>query len=77
MNKNKNNIPLSKDIDALVDYIDKFMSKENAGHINIKVNNGDLNKEELYVDNTGNCCQSCYKVPNLFEGLDNNEESED
>ena len=76
MNK-KDNKPLNEDIDALVDYIDNFMSKSNAGHMNIKVNNGHINKEELYIDNSGNC-QNCYKVPNLFDGLDDkNKESED
>ncbi len=74
--KNKEN--LNKQIDELVNYVDNFMSKPNAGHLNIKVNEGgQINKEELNVDNTGGCCQSACKSPTLFEGLENNFDEED
>ena len=72
--KDKHN--LEEDIDALVSYIDEFMSKPNAGHMNIKVNeNGHINKEEQLIDNTGNCLSGC-KSPTLFEGLDTKESEE-
>ena len=37
MNQNKNKKELNDQVDELVKYIDEFMSKENAGHMNIKV----------------------------------------
>ena len=75
MTANKDKI-LEKDIEALVAEIDKFMSKPNAGHMNIKINeNGHINKQEQLIDNTGNCL-SCFKAPTLFEGLDTKESEE-
>lgn len=72
--KNKN---FNQQVDELVDYLDDFMSRPNAGHLNITVNkNGQIDKEELHVDNTGECCSSACKVPTLFEGLDDNEKED-
>lgn len=75
MNLNQNKKDLNKQIDELVKHIDDFMSKENAGHMNIKVNeNGVVDKEEVFIDNTGNCANGACKAPTLFEGLDEEEE---
>ena len=75
MNQNKNKKELNDQVDELVKYIDEFMSKENAGHMNIKVNqNGVVDKEEIFIDNTGNCASGACKAPTLFDGLDSNEE---
>lgn len=61
----------NSEIDDLVSYIDNFMSKENAGHMNIKVNSkGQVTKEEILVDNTGNCVKGACQAPTLMEGLD-------
>lgn len=74
--KNKKNI--TQQVDDLVKYLDDFMSRPNAGHLNIKVaEDGQVDKEELHVDNTGECCNSACKAPTLFEGLDINNEEED
>ena len=51
------------------------MSKSNAGHINVKVNaQGEINKDELFVDNTGGCVNGACKAPTLFDGLDDDKE---
>ena len=77
MDSKKNKID-DKEVSELVDYIDNFMSKSNAGHMNIIVNQkGDLIKETIYVDNTGGCVNSSCKIPNLFNGLDVEEEDSD
>ena len=73
--KVKNNKDLDKQVDELVAQIDGFMQKENAGHMNIKVNkDGVVDKEELLVDNTGKCVNGACKAPTLFQGLDYDEE---
>ena len=75
MSNDKNKI-LEEDIDALVAEIDEFMSKPNAGHMNIKINkDGHINKQEQLVDNTGNCL-TCFKTPTLFDALDAKESEE-
>ena len=67
-----------KQFEELVNYIDSFMSKSNAGHMNITVNeNGQINKNEQLVDNTGNCHLSACKAPTLFDGLDYEDEYEE
>ena len=78
MNSNKNKKVEEKEIEELVNYIDSFMSKSNAGHMNITVNeNGQINKNEQLVDNTGNCHLSACKAPTLFDGLDYEDEYEE
>ena len=54
MDSNKNK-KIEQQVDELVNYIDNFMSKSNAGHINVKVNSqGEINKDELFVDKQPN-----------------------
>ena len=78
MSSKENRIITDQEIDELVNHIDNFMSKSNAGHLNVKINeNGHINKEELFVDNTGNCHLSSCKAPTLFDGLDYEEENEE
>ena len=78
MNLNtKNKKDLDKQIDDLVSHIDGFMSKENAGHLNITVDeDGEVKEEEMLVDNTGKCVNGACKAPTLFQGLDYDEEED-
>lgn len=74
MDSNKNK-KIEQQVDELVNYIDNFMSKSNAGHINVKVNSqGEINKDELFVDNTGGCVNGACKAPTLFDGLEDDKE---
>lgn len=78
MDSNKNKNIDEKEIEDLVNYIDNFMSKSNAGHMKITVNeDGHINKSEQLVDNTGNCHLSACKAPTLFDGLDYEDEYEE
>ncbi|MGM9858124.1 MAG: hypothetical protein ACI311_02590 [Bacilli bacterium] len=80
MDSKKNNPKedIEQQIDDLVDYIDNFMSKENAGHINITINKkGAINKDELFVDNTGGCVNGACKAPTLFEGVEEDDDKEE
>ena len=78
MNLNpKKNKDIEQQVDELVAHIDGFMSKENAGHLNVTVNeDGEIDKEEMLVDNTGKCVNGACKAPTLFQGLDYNEEED-
>ena len=72
----KTNKSLEEQVEELVSQIDSFMSKENAGHMNVTVNkDGEVNRDEMLVDNTGKCVNGACKAPTLFQGLDDyNEE---
>ena len=53
MDLKKNNKIEDQEIENLVDYIDDFMSRKIAGHINITVNaKVSINKDELFIDST-------------------------
>ena len=74
--KTKNKKTLEQQVDELVAHIDDFMSKENAGHMNIKVNeDGEIDSDDMLIDNTGKCVTGACQAPTLFQGLDDfNEE---
>lgn len=67
-----------KKIDEIVTMLDQFASGS-AGHMNITVADGKIEAETIVQQTNGVDCapgDSACKVPNLFEGLDTDSQTE-